>query len=342
MNEEFNNVKKKLGIVRRFIERGIEKTLALAYPSLLVAQYPVKSLVIELTNICNLCCPLCPSPISHREKGVMSFSDFVRITDTLPKSVDCLELYFSGEPFINKDLFNIIKHVHKKGIYSHLSTNGTLIGDNVPDLVSSQLSKLIISLDGATEDTYNKYRVGGNFKKVVHNIRKLVEERDKSSQKNPSIELQYIIMKHTEKEIDMAVKLAKDLKVDALSLVSVSLGTHHISENKRKEIANCYLPEDLSFSRYILDASGMPINKWNWNYCPHWKSGVILWNGDITVCCYDHNAFEVYGNLLKSTFNEIWNSKIHYEVIKKILFRKMEICRTCSISSGDENRYIKF
>lgn len=149
-------------------------------------------------------------------------------------------------------------------------------------------------------------------------------------------------MQHTEKQIDMIVKLAKSLKVDALSLISVSLGTHHIDENKRKELAQSYLPEDLSFSRYIFDGCGMPVNKWQWNYCPNWKSSVILWNGDITVCCFDHNGLEVYGNLLKNTFMEIWNSKKHFEIIKKILFREMEICRTCGITSGDENRYLNF
>lgn len=106
-------MKKNLGSFKRCIERVGEKTLAITFPSLLLAQYP-KSLVIELTNICNLRCPLCPSSVSYRQKGVMPFSNFVHIAETLPKSISSLELYLSGEPFLNKDLFRIIRYVYEK------------------------------------------------------------------------------------------------------------------------------------------------------------------------------------------------------------------------------------
>jgi MoaA/NifB/PqqE/SkfB family radical SAM enzyme len=333
--------KSTLGKVKRSMARSFEKTLGQISPSLLLSLYPLKSMVIELTNICNLHCPLCPTPLSKRKKGIMSFTEFVKIAQSLPPSVKDLSIYLSGEPLLNKDLFRIINFIVNEGIYCTISTNGTLLNENIVKILDSGLSKLIIGVDGATENTYKKYRVGGNFNLIIESIQRLVEEKTKRNLENPLIELQFIVMKHTEKELDMIVKLANDLKVDALSLISVSLGTHRTNKSERKKLASEYLPEDLRFSRYDIDNTGQPINKWQYNYCPHWKSGVILWNGDITVCCFDHNGLQVYGNVLEEDFMKIWKSKLHYEVIKKILFRKMEICKTCNISSGDENRHIK-
>jgi MoaA/NifB/PqqE/SkfB family radical SAM enzyme len=336
------NWKRKLGSVKREMERWFEKTLSQISPSLLLSLYPVKSATIEVTNICNLRCPLCPTRFSNRKKGIMSFSVFQKIVESLPLNIQNVELYLSGEPLINKDLFRMIKFLVNRNIYCSVSTNGVFLEDKIEEILDSGLFKLIIGVDGATEDTYKKYRIGGDFSIIIENIKKLVQEKSKRNLKRPLIVFQYIVMKHTEKEIDIAVKLARELKVDAVSLISVSLGTHHTNESERKSLSREYLPNDLSFSRYYIDNAGMPINKWQYNYCPHWKSPVILWNGDITVCCFDHNGLEVYGNLLKKNFIEVWSSKEHLEAVKKILFRKMRICKTCGICSGDEHRYIKF
>lgn len=335
------NWKRKFGNIKRIIVRGFEKALWQISPSLLLSLYPVKSVIIEPTNICNLHCPLCPTSFSKREKGIMSFSDFLKIVESLPSSIKHVDLYLSGEPLINKDLFRMIKFLVNKNIYCSLSTNGTLLGEKIEEILDSGLFKLIIGIDGATEDTYKKYRIGGNFPIITENIKRLVQEKGKRNSKTPLIICQFIVMKHTEKEVDMIVKLAKDLKVDALSLISVSLGTHNTDEDERKRLASEYLPKDISFSRYYIDNARMPINKWQYNYCPHWRMPVILWNGDVAVCCFDHNGLKVYGNLLRKNFIEVWKSKEHFQIVEKILFRKMEICRTCGITSGEENRYLK-
>jgi radical SAM protein with 4Fe4S-binding SPASM domain len=272
----------------------------------------------------------------------MSFSNFKKIAQNLPSSVETVHLYLSGEPLINDECFHMVSFLSDRNLKSSISTNGTLLGKRIEEILDSQLSELIIGVDGATEETYRKYRVGGNFTTLIDNIRKLVQAKKQRGQLYPSIVLQYIVMKHTEKEIDLAIQMAKDLKVDALSLISVSLGTHHNSDNERKRLASTYLPEDSSFSRYEADHTGKLNNKWRHNFCPLWREPVILWNGDITACCFDHNGLEVYGNVLTRNFGEIWQSKKHLQVVQKILHRKMKICRTCGICSGDEHKYLTF
>jgi MoaA/NifB/PqqE/SkfB family radical SAM enzyme len=334
--------KRNLGNIKRYLERSFEKILSQTSPPLLLSLFPIKSAIIETTNFCNLHCPLCPTQSSNREKGIMSFSDFLQIAESLPLSIQNVSLYLSGEPLINKNIFRMVKFLVNRNINCSISTNGTLLGKNIEKLLDSGLSELIIGVDGATEDTYKKYRKGGNFPVLIENIRRLVQEKRKRRLKTPFIKIQFIITKHTEKELDLAVKLAKDLKVDAISFISVSLGTHQTDEKTRKKLAQEYLPHDLSFSRYNIDKEERVINKWKYNYCPHWKIPVILWNGNITVCCFDHNGLEVYGNPLKKNLLEVWKSKEHYQVVKKIIFRKMKICKTCGLCSGDEHINLKF
>jgi len=336
------NWKRNLGNVKRCLERSFEKILSQISLPLLLWLFPIKSVIIETTNLCNLHCPLCPTQSSNRERGIMSFPDFLKIAESLPSSIQNVSLYLSGEPLINKNIFRMVTFLVNRDIYCSISTNGTLLGKKIDKILDSGLSELIIGVDGATEDTYKKYRKGGDFPVLIENIRRLVQEKRKRCLKTPFIEIQFIIMKHTEKEMDLAVKLAKDLKVDAISFISVSLGTHQTDEGERKKLVSEYLPNDLSFSRYYIDNTGMPINKWQYNYCPLWRLPVILWNGDITVCCFDHNGLEVYGNILRRNFIDVWKSKEHFQVVNKMLFRKMSICKTCGLCSGDENRYLKF
>jgi len=236
----------------------------------------------------------------------------------------------------------MVKFLVNRNINCSISTNGTFLREKIDQILDSGLSELIIGVDGATEDTYKKYRKGGNFPVLIENIRRLVQEKRKRRLKTPFIKIQFIITKHTEKELDLAVKLAKDLNVDGISFISVSLGTHQTDEKTRKKLAKEYLPHDLSFSRYNIDKEERVINKWKYNYCPHWKIPVILWNGNITVCCFDHNGLEVYGNPLKKNLLEVWKNKEHHKVVQKIIFRKMKICKTCGLCSGDEHMDLKF
>lgn len=332
--------RKKIGNIKRSLGRSLEKIFAqLAFP-LLVKIYPIKSVVVETTNICNLQCPLCPTLSSGREKGILSFSDFLIIAESLPSSVQDVSLYLSGEPLINKDIFRMVTQLNERNIKCSISTNGVLLRNYIDEILDSRLSELIIGIDGATEEIYNKYRIGGNFLTLIDNIRILVQEKKRRGLKSPNIIIQFIIMKHTEKSMDLATKLAKDLEVDAISFISVSLGTHQIDEEKRKKLAHEYLPSDLSLSRYDIGIQGNPINKWKYNYCPNWKTPVILWNGNLTVCCFDHNGLEVYDNIFKENLIKVWRSKGHHQVVKKILFRKMKICKTCGICSGDQHMFL--
>jgi len=123
--------------------------------------------MIEPTNYCNLKCPLCPTGagLIRREKAAMSFEDFKKILDNLGNQIIHLRLWNWGEPLLNKELPKMIKYAKSKNIYVNTSTNSSFLNkENVRELTNSGLDHLIVSLDGASEETYSLYRKNGNFK----------------------------------------------------------------------------------------------------------------------------------------------------------------------------------
>ena len=116
--------------------------------------------MIEPTNICNLKCPLCPSGNGtlKRTKGYMNFNVFKKIIDEIQATAFMVVLWNQGEPYLNKDFSKMVKYASDRGLFTLVSTNGN-IAFNAEEVVNSGLDSMIISLDGTTQETYNKYRV---------------------------------------------------------------------------------------------------------------------------------------------------------------------------------------
>ena len=128
---------------------------------------------IEPANYCNLSCPHCPTgrKLIDKTDKRLTIREFKSYIDSLLPELMYLNLYFQGEPFLNRDLPEMIKYADEKGVFTCVSTNGNaLTEDVVKRLVQSGIGRLIICLDGATADSYSKYRVGGDFSKVINGI----------------------------------------------------------------------------------------------------------------------------------------------------------------------------
>ena len=139
---------------------------------------------IDTGNICNLKCPLCPTGLgdSGKNKGFLSFQHFKKIFDQLKESLLIVNLFNWGEPLLNKELIKIINYIksEKKSVKVITSTNLN-VEDNelLENLINSGIDKIIVSCDGASQETYGKYRVDGDFDLVVQNMRFLVEKNQK-------------------------------------------------------------------------------------------------------------------------------------------------------------------
>src|SRR6187402_3435821 len=128
------------------------------------------SISFEPTTSCNLRCPECPSGLRSftRPTGMLK-KDFFRDTiDQLCRDLFYLVFYFQGEPYLNPDFLEMVKYAGNKGIYTATSTNAHYLNDAAAKrTVASGLDRLIISIDGTTQDVYKQYRVGGNLEKVL-------------------------------------------------------------------------------------------------------------------------------------------------------------------------------
>jgi MoaA/NifB/PqqE/SkfB family radical SAM enzyme len=113
---------------------------------------------IETTNFCNLHCPECPVGSRNESKTTKSSFDFAlykRLITELKPSLQHVMLYFQGEPFLNTHLMEFIRHAHDANIYTSVSTNGQFLNEKTAkEIVMSGLDKLIVSMDGTTQEVY--------------------------------------------------------------------------------------------------------------------------------------------------------------------------------------------
>src|SRR5258705_13976288 len=131
--------------------------------------YPV-SISFEPTTSCNLRCPECPSGLRafSRPTGMLKKDFFSETIDQLSKDLLYLVFYFQGEPYLNPDFLEMVKYASSKKIYTATSTNAHYLNDaNAKKTIESGLDRLIISIDGTTQDVYQQYRIGGRLDKVI-------------------------------------------------------------------------------------------------------------------------------------------------------------------------------
>ena len=179
-----------------------------------VHSYPY-ILVLEVTNICNLKCPFCLTGkgiSGGRDTRHLSFDEAKDIIDAVGDYVYFMQVYTWGEPLLNKDLIRIIEYAKTKNIYVMLSTNATAMTQNYNErLIASGLDYIMVAIDGGSDETYEKYRVGGNYTKVLANVNNLLELKTSKETDVPFVEWQFIVFRHNEHEVetteDMAYKM---------------------------------------------------------------------------------------------------------------------------------------
>lgn len=302
------------------LSKGLKLSRVLGYPL---------TVMMEPTNTCNLKCPLCPVPCLKRKKGFMKLNEFKKIIDEVGDYMIHLRMWNWGEPLLNKDLDKMIKYAKKKDIFVNTSTNSYFLDKTwAKKLVDSGLDELILSLDGASEKTYNQYRKGGSFKKAIAAIKLLLAERKKRGKNTPKINLQFIIMKHNEHEVEKVKKLAKELGVDNLVLKSVGI----MDVFDKTDDVKKYLPSIRKYSRYDLKKGKLIHKARERNMCDlMYEESVVNWDGSITACCHALEGIPNFGNAFKESFKNIWNSKKYRAFRKQILKDKKTIplCKDC-------------
>ena len=284
---------------------------------------------IEPTTSCNLRCPECPSGLRSftRPTGMLNEKIFSNVIDQLAPLLMNLTFYFQGEPYLNPKFLDMVAYASGKNVFTSTSTNAHyLTEESAKRTVESGLDRLIISIDGLSQETYQQYRVGGQLNKVLDGTRNILAWKKKLKSRTPHVVFQFLVVKANEKDIPRLYQLAKELGVD-----EVKLKTAQIYDYKN---GSDLIPENPKYSRYQKNVDGMftiknPLHNQCWKM---WSSCVITWDGKVVPCCFDKDAKHVMGDVGTQSFQEIWTGEPYQSFRQSILRSRseIEICKNCS------------
>jgi radical SAM protein with 4Fe4S-binding SPASM domain len=287
------------------------------------------SISIEPTTSCNLRCPECPSGLRSftRPTGMIDVKLFRSIIDQLSPTLSYLTFYFQGEPYLHPEFLNMVSYASARKIYTATSTNAHYLKPETAETtVRSGLDRLIISIDGMSQETYESYRVGGSLEKVINGTRNIVAWKKKLRSSTPHLIFQFLVVKPNEHEVADVYRLAASLGVDQVVLKTAQI---YDFEN-----GSPLMPIQEKYSRYRKNADGtFSIKNAMRDECwKMWHSCVITWDGKAVPCCFDKDASHVLGDLTKESFSDIWHGT-RYNEFRKGLFRarsEIGICKNCT------------
>lgn len=307
----------------QLIGSTLDYRISILSKRVILRHYP-PAVMIEPTNICNLKCPLCPSGNGSlsRQRGMMNLDSFQGIVDQIHQKTAMLILWNQGEPYLNPQFNQMVAYAAGKQLYTMTSTNASLPLDHEA-IVRSGLDRIIISMDGISEATYNSYRINGDYELVLKNMQKLVETKKRLKSKTPFIVWQFIVMRQNEHEIPAVRESARRMGVDSLDFKTVQI-------YKPEDLI--YLPQDHKLSRYTAEGQDFELANRLLNRCRRlWTQPVINWDGELSICCYDKDVLFKIGNVYLANFYQLWTSDKMNKVRAKILHdrQSIEICRNC-------------
>jgi radical SAM protein with 4Fe4S-binding SPASM domain len=288
------------------------------------------SVSFEPTTSCNLRCPECPSGLRafSRPTGMLK-NDFFRETiDEIHEHLTYLIFYFQGEPYLNPDFLDMVKYASSKKIYTATSTNAHYLNDEAAKkTVESGLDRLIISIDGTTQDVYKQYRVGGNLDKVIEGAKNIIKWRTALNSKTPFVFFQFLVVKPNEHQIEDIKKLAEEIGVDEVRFKTAQVYDYENDPNQ-------LIPVQEKYSRYKIGKDGKykPKNKMVNRCWKLWHANVITWDGLVVPCCFDKDALHRMGDLKSGSFKQIWKSDTYKKFRSELMTgrKNIDICSNCS------------
>lgn len=246
-----------------------------------------KEVLIELTNICNLRCPMCYSFEAKRKKGFMEMEIFEKaVRQVKDFGIRNVHLYTVGEPLLHPRIIEMINFAksYKRTVY--IFSNGMLLNEQMSQkIIDSNLDYLIFSVEGVKKEKYENIRRGAQFEKLLNNIYQLKKIRGRN--KLPKIEIWSIITDE-----------------DRIKLLEFK----EFWSNYADEIKFVHLANQGGYIKNIIAAKPLP--KVIRHPCGSlWQSMIVLWNGDVSVCCVDFDGKLIVGNIERKHLKNIWYSR---------------------------------
>lgn len=277
-----------------------------------VLGYP-RHLIVDLINVCGLKCPICPNGRCEipRKPAQMTPDLFRRIMRVMGPYLYTLTLTNWGEPLRHPRLPELLAIARKYPCYIGFSSNlQHLTDDLLDDLIQSGIDEIGVSIDGATAETYSRYRVGGDFDTAVQNMQRLIDRRNALGRQRPKIRWQVLLNKYTELETDAIIRRGRDIGVDSVMFVPIFVDisrmfTHSPAERLARD--GDWLPENAQLSIYDYETGRL---KGNPTFCSKlWDSMVIHPDGAVSPCCAVIDPKDDFGRFPEDNrLLRVWNN----------------------------------
>ena len=295
---------------------------------------------IEPNSTCNLKCQMCIREKIGVPIGTMTFKNFKIIVDKL----DCLfKLHLSGqgEPFLNPELFSMIKYANQRGASVFFTTNGTVLTKEIINKICEvDIGEMAVSLDSPIKEKYEAIRKGANFDQVIKNVKELTKQI-KEKKKKTIVGLTTIIFKENIKELPEFVKLADFLGIKKIGFQKLQEKKDYtdkygsFAKNQRVKEMNKEILKEIELAKKLAKEKGITLifdEEKSLGCIWPWRSIYITWNGFVTPCCkiLDYRT-PSFGNLLEEDLESIWNGK-EYQKYRKFLKKRKALpsCVGCS------------
>lgn len=293
---------------------------------------------LEASSACQLRCPSCPTtsgaarPVLGR--GSLKFSDFKLLVDANPW-VKRIELSNYGEIFVNPQLKQIMAYAHRQGVVLSCE-NGANLNDVkeavLEAVVQYGLRGIVCSIDGASQETYETYRVRGNFDDVIANVRRINHYKRLYQSDYPKLVWQFVAFGHNEHEIDAARQLASELGMRFL--VKLSWDSSFSPVRDQDAVRRATGVEAATREEFRAKHG----HDYVYSICTQlWKEPQINWDGKMLGCCRNFWG-EFGGNAFTDGLLPSINSE-RMQYARRMLLgdapARADIpCATCDIYTG--------
>jgi len=265
---------------------------------------------VEVTNNCNLKCPMCPNKaIAEKDRGFMDLSLYRDIIDQIGSRVNDIYLFHRGEPLLHPQIYDMIAYAKKSPATVRIHSNATRLNrENTEKLIESGLDFISFSFDGYSRESYEKHRVNSDFEKTLAGILYFLKRKKALESKLPFTALQVIEYsgQDTEKTRKEFIKRFQNLPLDRF----VTRKPHNwggLVETGRamgKKYVPCTFP---------------------------WYAMVILYNGDILPCPQDFQSRLKLGNVKGGDIGDIFSGKSMRDLRQKMAIKDIGFkpCQNC-------------
>ena len=276
---------------------------------------------LDASAVCQLKCPACSTASGKNKKGVvgrghLKLKHFKKLLRENP-SIKSVELSNWGEIFLNPQIDDIIKFAHKRGVRLS-AANGvnlnTVRDETLRVLVKFKFRFLSVSIDGASQDTYKLYRIGGDFDRVIANIKRINHFKTIYRTRFPHLAWQFVVFGHNEHELPAGRQMADDLgmkfkpKLNHTPTHSPVQDPIWVSQESRLGASS---REDFREKKK---------REYSWPCMQLWKNPQINWDGKLLGCCV--NKWDNFGNVFQDGFQSTINSERYFYAKQMVLGRK--------------------